>query len=349
MVVMSHVGLLHYGWMGVHLFFVLSGFLITSILLKEKDKQIPLGIQFRNFWIRRVLRISPLYYLYLFFIIAFWAFHGELGEKAVLLPRLFTYTYNLFSVAADQTMIGHLWTLSIEEQFYLVYPFIILLCSQRQIRAVAIGIILFSIAYRFLYGNYLSSSGIPEHNVGGFIYSSTFSHLDAFLLGGCITIFNTQKITLKQRYIIFLLLLIIMLTAGVLVYLNIRQGYFDFNDYITHLGYTPDFIKLLHHVWSYLLLDLLFASLILILVSPVNSFLSRCFRFTPLASMGKISYGMYILHACVLYFITPLLHQYNIYNKYIVFLICLPLIYGLAFIVYQLYEKKFLVLKERFR
>jgi peptidoglycan/LPS O-acetylase OafA/YrhL len=136
------------GWTGVNLFFVLSGFLITGILLDAKGSP----HYFRNFYARRTLRIFPLYYLVLFltFIVApfFSALDTEgFREVASRQGWLWTYTMNLYvsfrsevggtnPFAGDWVEMLHFWSLSVEEQFYLAWPLIVLVASRGQLRAL---------------------------------------------------------------------------------------------------------------------------------------------------------------------------------------------------------------------
>lgn len=83
--------------------------------------------------------------------------------------------------------------------------------------------------------------------------------------------------------------------------------------------------------------------------NTLSSFFTKCFSLKPLVATGKISYGMYMIHMAIRYGLLTTLHKVNIYNKYIVFVIYLPIVYGVAWIIYQLYEKGFLQLKEKFR
>jgi peptidoglycan/LPS O-acetylase OafA/YrhL len=108
------------GYYGVELFFVLSGFLITRILYNSKGS---IGSIYKKFMGRRALRIFPIYYLLLFILLV----AGEAAVSRYLLP-LFTYTFN-YTIAANKLSgipLIHLWSLCVEEQFYLVWPFVIL-------------------------------------------------------------------------------------------------------------------------------------------------------------------------------------------------------------------------------
>jgi peptidoglycan/LPS O-acetylase OafA/YrhL len=126
---------LHYGGaMGVGLFFVLSGFLITNILLKQqlafqsgnwKTKLLILKV----FYIRRTLRIFPIYYLYVLVLVIF-----GVGQAREIWPWLFGYAYNFLLFFTNNWFSGeveHLWSLAIEEQYYLVWPALLLFCPPK--------------------------------------------------------------------------------------------------------------------------------------------------------------------------------------------------------------------------
>src|SRR5262245_34719431 len=114
----------HLGPFGVRLFFVISGFLITRILLEQRGA--PVGSVLRAFYWRRLGRIAPLYYVAL---IVYWSF-GVPGARE-LWPWLVTYTSNMVDPATPLGFVGHFWSLAVEEQFYLVWPPLVLLLSRR--------------------------------------------------------------------------------------------------------------------------------------------------------------------------------------------------------------------------
>ena len=129
------------GWIGVDLFFVLSGFLITGILLNERDRPAPVIAKFGKFYWRRVLRIVPLYYTacaFLFFVLPILPYFRVQPEIAALHRSAmwyWTYTVNILEVlhggAATPFNTGHFWSLAVEEQFYLVWPFVVLAVSRK--------------------------------------------------------------------------------------------------------------------------------------------------------------------------------------------------------------------------
>ncbi len=115
------------GWVGVHIFFVLSGFLITTLLLREREQ---FGrISLRAFYVRRFFRIIPIYYLVLCaYIPIVFMMHDAVRwtELKLALPYLFTFMQE-YRPAASGFVFGQAWTLGIEEKFYLLWPFFIIL------------------------------------------------------------------------------------------------------------------------------------------------------------------------------------------------------------------------------
>jgi peptidoglycan/LPS O-acetylase OafA/YrhL len=133
------------GWVGVDLFFVLSGFLITGILYDAKG-----GAHFfRNFYMRRVLRIFPLYYAFLFLVLV----ALPTVRPTAVVPGetqlwLWTYLSNiLFARVGWEGVPGHtthLWSLAIEEQFYMLWPLVVFFASRRRLVQICIGAIVFA-------------------------------------------------------------------------------------------------------------------------------------------------------------------------------------------------------------
>lgn len=137
------------GWAGVDLFFVLSGFLITGILLDAKGG----SHYFRNFYARRVLRIFPLYYVCIALVLiasSIPAIAAHFPEQAAEIHRVqpwyWTYTTNWLIAfrgwAAAPMRSTHLWSLAVEEQFYLIWPALVLLVDRRTLTRICIGLII---------------------------------------------------------------------------------------------------------------------------------------------------------------------------------------------------------------
>lgn len=132
-----HLGIGDYAHLGVLVFFVISGFLITRLLLNERAK---LGkVSLKNFYIRRALRLFPASYTYMACVGLLWA-GGVISLHARDMWHAVTYTVNYLPGRSWQ--IGHLWSLSIEEQFYFLWPCAFALCKPRRAAWVA-GIVVF--------------------------------------------------------------------------------------------------------------------------------------------------------------------------------------------------------------
>jgi peptidoglycan/LPS O-acetylase OafA/YrhL len=148
------VKIANYGIWGVDLFFVLSGFLITGLLHDAKGAP----HYFRDFYIRRTLRIFPLYYgvLALLFIVLPAlpsAYPTGLGESARHQAWLWLYASNVYLAihrAWALPYVGHFWSLAVEEQFYLVWPFVVLWCGRRALLRVCVVVAALALGLRVL-------------------------------------------------------------------------------------------------------------------------------------------------------------------------------------------------------
>ena len=159
-VVLAHFGL--YGivgapdWMYVHFagdlavnaFFILSGYLITYLLLRERRESgaISLG----NFWARRFLRILPLYILVVAIITAL-AIAGLTQADSQALAFAWLYIYNFLPKAHESSVLAHTWSLAVEEHFYLIWPILLVALSRAPLRKVAIGVAIFAAICPLMY------------------------------------------------------------------------------------------------------------------------------------------------------------------------------------------------------
>jgi peptidoglycan/LPS O-acetylase OafA/YrhL len=174
------------GWIGVDLFFVISGFLITGILLDARGDP----RYYRNFYARRILRILPLYYGYLVLLltVAGTTFGRAVGADyfAAHQPWFWTHTTNWLLLAtpgpggAGAAGFGALWSLALEEQFYLAWPFIVAVTPRRALLRICIGVAAGSLALRLV----LAAAGTPAYT----LYVSSFTHLDPLAVGAALAI-----------------------------------------------------------------------------------------------------------------------------------------------------------------
>jgi peptidoglycan/LPS O-acetylase OafA/YrhL len=353
LVMAYHFDLNNFGWMGVQLFFVLSGFLITGILWKEKFRPAPLGSRFKKFWTRRALRIFPLYYGYLFVLgLTFITIHFP-NYYLTYIPYLATYTTNFGRLLPNwhvTALFTHLWSLSVEEQFYLLFPLFIFLSPPKLVRAVLCLIICLGPLIRLGLGIYYRARVQSDIVAGDALYWNTLSQLDAFCIGGLIPVFSLdKKLTRPSAWMLFFFS--VAFIAGVLNALSTGGGHFLHN-YANTLGYGQAEMQNDQHIWSYTLLNFFFASFILVLVSDHGRNYFRWMRGLLekewMVKIGKVSYGMYIYHFSVLvYLFDKYLPRHGAVTKTVYFIAYVVIVFVISQISFRFYESWFLRWKDR--
>ena len=194
----------HHGMWGIDLFFILSGFLITGILVETKEKE---GY-FKSFFMRRTLRIFPIYYILLaviYFIapnIAF--FEGDAMDQILKAePWAWTYTMNVYQSIENRWVpyIGHFWSLAVEEHFYLFWPILVYFVPNKHLVKLCISMILFSFGFRIL------TAYLDEPSIVRYIF--TFSRFDALCLGAYMAVkvrlsdSNEDAISWLKKFTVF--------------------------------------------------------------------------------------------------------------------------------------------------
>jgi len=255
------------GWLGVNLFFVLSGFLITGILLDRKGRK----SYFRSFYERRARRILPAYILCLLLL---GIFHiVSRGGVA----RALTFTANYGLIPAAQTY-GPLWSLAVEEQFYLVWPLVALVTSRRRLGAICIILLLVEPMLRWAV-----ATGVHP---GFDVHSATFLIADSLALGAFGAIFFRSRLGTRRNSII------LSATLAILGILILAIG----RDAILHRT-TP-----LGAAFQVVPFDMVFGAAVFGSIALKPSFLSGRIS-APIRGLGYISYGLYLYHviAFILY------------------------------------------------
>jgi peptidoglycan/LPS O-acetylase OafA/YrhL len=303
-----------HGWMGVDLFFVLSGFLITGILLDTKQSD---GY-FKNFYARRCLRIWPLYFTLLIFMFGIVP-HLRPSDAHAIFERSspwWAYPFFLqnFLVAVPARAAGALgvtWSLAIEEQFYLIWPLFVRLFSSIQLMRIAVGAILLSPVLRFYLGLYHVD-----------IYSNFFCRLDGLMAGALLAVLVRSEAFVPGKHV-KLAWLVFLVGIALAIWTENRQAlWITFS--MTSLGSVSFVYLALFSQWKWLQMIL------------KNRFLTYT---------GIISYGLYMLHKI------PWDVSKEIFDGRHPFLsICMTLgfSYLLAAISWTVLEKPFLKLKRYF-
>ena len=345
-----HAKYLELGWIGVQFFFVLSGFLITGILLDMKEK-LPARNYFLKFYGRRFLRIFPLYYFYLaaMGLLIAWLISNnyrvgwlELFNKQV--GYAIFYVYNFFSATIHKTdtyFLTHFWSLSVEEQFYIFWPLIILLTPEKFRKGLFLAFItfgpIFRIAFYFVHAS--GRLGILHPSVSDALYPIPFTHIDAFALGAYISRYAIPKA--KGQ---FLLLLGAVPIAGIAAqYLTTGSV-----GAISAFGYPILMPNGFQFVWGYSLLNYFFAIVVQLVVR--NGMFNRLLEWAPLRYLGKISYGLYVYHLPVIWF-APEIKSLGLdadILKPVATVVAFFATLLIASISYRFMEKPLLNLKDRF-
>ena len=306
---------LDFGWIGVQLFFVLSGFLITGILLDTRGRP----YYFRTFWLRRVLRIFPLYYGVL-------AIGFALGHAHQI--WLWTYTSNFAApLGHADSAFPHFWSLAVEEQFYLLWPFVVRAAGRRGVIALSYVLVALAIGSRVY---------VRAHWGDEAAYTFTPCRMDALAIGaGTAALVRGDQLrrTIARTH---------ATTLGAIAGAMVLAG-----AVIGHLARTSAGMQ----AAGYTLIALAFAVL-LVAVLPPDRAPARVFSFAPLRRIGVYSYGMYVFHAPLHLFVgLPLLAYLAPVQGTLVGLAYLvgatAVTFALAAASYHLYERRFLALKER--
>lgn len=265
------------GFLGVDLFFVLSGFLITGLLLTEFEKTGAISI--RNFYMRRALRLGPALALYLIGCLAV-AYHTaaiDLSRQARLIVIALVYATNWrmafgWDPVLDATAI--IWSLSIEEQFYLVWPLLFFGCLSLKLskRYIASGLIL-AILGILLYRAFLLNAGTDFTR----LYYGTDTRADALLTGCLLALLPTTIVGLKlMRWLKGASLV----SAACFLYLLSTANFTD--SYLYAGGFSA--------------VACLVGLVIWVAANSPPQILSAVLRWYPLRWFGHISYGLYLWH-----------------------------------------------------
>jgi peptidoglycan/LPS O-acetylase OafA/YrhL len=184
-VIASHSGLINLGWVGVDLFFGLSGYLITGILLDSKQGARTAREFFVAFYMRRTLRIFP---LALAFALVIGLLTVLAGGDASGLGWYLVYLVNWLPESPEPSVLGHYWSLAVEEQFYLVWPAVVYLASRHQLLRISVGLLVFDVAYRLALST-IDAEGVTNQ----FRDLSTPARADSLILGALLA--QTQRLT----------------------------------------------------------------------------------------------------------------------------------------------------------
>ena len=331
------------GWTSVDLFFVLSGFLITGILVDAKGRS---QHYFRNFYARRFLRIFPLYYLFLSVMltvaarippVASYASTGELQSQ-----EAWFWTY-LVNVAASVPACGaqipvvytHFWTLSLEEQFYLAWPFVVLALNERQLTWLCCLMIPTALLLRVavVLGAF---SLIVFPNAAHVL---TPARMDTLALGALVALAARGAIDLRRLARLAPYVASACAACIVLLFL-VRRGLPLFDPFALTIGFT--------------IVDVMWAAVLVLAITAPGLRLCRALAHPGLRMFGRYSYCIYIVHLLVGFALAVIGLRLQVFRTFAGSQIPMNLVLsatatavclGIGLVSWNLIEKQFLRLK----
>ncbi|MCW2262809.1 MULTISPECIES: acyltransferase family protein [Sphingobacterium] len=323
----EHFSFFQNGTTAVKFFFVLSGFLISYLLLKEQDQKKTISI--KNFYLKRVIRIWPLYFLlvaigivifpFLFQVLHInYSFPYTIGQVWLLfvlfLPSIVTFTYG-------SHLLEPLWSIGVEEWFYIIWAPLFKWIDNKF--ALIIGIFLLKILLLILCFNNIITDVLVVHLIKTFAFESmAIGALGAYFLYH--TNINLQAWYKKYAAVNYFLLAVLF---SFLFFRNTCIAFIGSNIFD-------------HWIFSYIILNALFLNLILFIGIRLNS--KSFFNNTFLDYGGKISYGIYMYHMIVIFAVIHLAKKHLLtLDPYLSFLIFYSLVIAGTFITAHLSKKYF--------
>ncbi|MCB1025148.1 MAG: acyltransferase [Acidobacteria bacterium] len=318
------------GFLGVDLFFVLSGFLITSLLLSEWQKSD--AIDLKAFYIRRLFRLMPAVIFLILVLFAYAAFlepnpenrDSAYGGIFLTLSYVSNWIYAL-DLASAGNHLGVTWSLAIEEQFYLILPVLLIIALRNRVDlrrqlAVVISVIILVIAER----KFLADGGATVQR----LYYGSDTRADALLMGCGSAILLLLYYERLKRYKIFF-------SIGAVISLLFIAAL------LPRIAWNSPFL----YQGGYTLVAMAFAVMIITIVINKPRMVNGLLGVRPLVWIGKISYGLYLWHWAVKFVVYDGRPEGSAFEIFLAF----TLSFAFSIFSYFVVEKPFLALKEMFR
>ena len=326
-----------FGWSGVDLFFVLSGYLIADKLFRGLDAEGK--INFKGFYWNRFLRIIP---AFLAVVVVYFSF-PMLQEGRGLQPlwKFLTFTQNI-SIDLFRNTFSHAWSLCVEEHFYLLLPVLLYLIFSRKKSNKAIylfiAIAAFGVIIRYAVWHAFVASAYGQTRIMAalkHIYYPTYCRLDGLLVGVAIASIFRYRSSIKEKLLqygngLFFLSILLLIAA-----------YFLFDGSLV----SQKFTSLATAVFGFPLVSLAYGLMVIAAMSP-NCPLSK-HKFWPATQVAALSYAIYLSHKIVYHIVhTQMKHVFEL-DGYQVFLFCLFGVLLCGLILHLMAEKPFLVLRDK--
>ena len=354
MVALFHCRFLPLGWMGVWLFFVISGFSVCTCLLASTRHTTSTRSLIQHFYARRCLRIWPLYFSFIALNVVFLIaaaktrFLGEVPYQVVFLYNLKTI-FTHYTDATRWSSFMPLWTLSVEQQFYLLFPLLFMLRTRRDVALALALIVLLSPIGRWMWGSWAYAHlGEDGRRTAFAVYAFAPVQFDAFAVGALIALFRSE-ISKHRRWMKFAVLCTLV---GTLVYVGVylaidvsRAGVASIDGYrniVSGVLYGQ-----CREAFVYMLPTAGAAFLLMALLSKERISTWVC-RLPGFQAIGRISYGAYLFQIPVLAALSALVPAFAagptespLEDRIALLLCAYPIIVGLAWLSYHQFERRF--------
>lgn len=341
---------LPWGWAGVDIFFVLSGFLITGILFDTRDEL----HRVRNFYVRRTLRIFPLYYaVFLVLALVYPIFHWNWNWVWLVWPAYvgnwvqFLFPFQPLPVLRAvsfghmhsqsfpkvELFLGHFWTLCIEEQFYLLWPCVVFwIKERRRLMYLCVACIVACPVARMMEAHLLPGFMVENSAVLWF----TPFRVDALLLGGFLALMrrgpNARTLLLAARGGFILLSTVSLIWLILDPVARLQAGRYAYPPWEWTWGAT--FVEV-------------FGGCLIVMALEYRSVTFRIFNLRSLRWLGRISYGAYVFHDIFHSMFRRFARHYFVHWRLGTALIAFAFTLLMSWASYRWYESRFIRMKER--
>jgi peptidoglycan/LPS O-acetylase OafA/YrhL len=333
------------GFLGVDVFFVLSGFLITSLLMEEWQSSG--AICLKQFYLRRALRLLPAFVLLLFLCCLSIFFLPTSEEKRARLQETAVAACYLSNWPmlhqTSMPILGHTWSLSVEEQFYILWPTLLygmlrLRLSRRRILLLVCYGIAASVMLRTGLYHWHQNHGLDRATVIFRLYRGLDTRADALLVGCLLGLLAAWNLLPKSRRFI-------RWTGATSIVSLIYLGFLVSSR-------RPENSQYYHGLFT--VVGLMTAIILARLLSAPARFACRILESAPLVVTGRISYSLYLFHMPILHLLMPMgLYLGSAMGRFWAYAILVFLVVGLSFLAallsYRFVERPFLRLKDRMR
>jgi peptidoglycan/LPS O-acetylase OafA/YrhL len=312
------------GVLGVNFFFVLSGFLISRLLLIEKEAMLKLNVF--KYYVRRVLRIWPLYFIIIILTVVYYHYVSGYHNTHWWWIILFAANFHIIRFGFPYApALANLWTISVEEQFYITFPWVLKFTGRRMLPYIYGVVIIASIVFRAVFLHHAN-----------YLYFHSFSIMGDFAIGALCAYISLNEGLLSR---------ILTLPRSIITIAYIIIGG-------TLFFYAHIFNNSIMIIFERTILAFMFGFIILEQVFSVNSFF-KAGNIPGFTYSGKISYGLYMYHAFALQIAALVLQRYSLIYPAVGYMFLFPffgfiICYSISVISYELVEKKILALKSRF-